>query len=902
MLRRKLSIAVVLIAVLITVVTGLLASFAAVVYRKEAQLQRDRLRQSLVVKTGQLAAALALPMWNIDDTHIRNIVESGMSDREVQAIEVTAPEQRLVLVRDAQGRALEARGLPPAAGLLAEEREVLHAGERIGRLRVLATTRHVDEGLADWRRSAGVFILLLDIGLVLSLSLGLWLLLLRPVRVLDQYAAAVQAGDSAATPGPALFFGELRGLRSSVQRMVDMLDSRYRALRDSEERLTLATRAAAIGVWDWDLVQGRIVWDDEMHRIYGLAPRSFGGRMEDWAPFVSEPEMRRIDEVLQAALAGERPFAVEFRIRRADGSQRDTKSEAVIARDAAGTPVRMVGVNLDITERRAAEQEVRALNTTLEQRVQQRTAQLQAAIDEVVRARDQAEAATRAKSEFLANMSHEIRTPMNAVLGMTELALRGELSPRQRSYLTNAKSAADSLLAVINDILDFSKIEAGKLELEHRPFALQAVLGSVTAVVAQQAQDKGLQLVFTTAPAVPRHLLGDALRLEQVLINLLSNAVKFTPSGEVRLDVEPAAAAAAGAGELRLRFAVSDTGIGMTDEQRAGLFEPFTQVDTSTTRMYGGTGLGLAICRRLVGLMGGEIDVESVPGQGSCFSFSARFGLAEAPAEAPPGALTDAATEAQAHAALHGRRVLLVDDNELNQIVAAELLRDACGMQVTVAGDGLQALLELQHGQHDVVLMDVQMPGMDGFEVTQRIRQTPGLAALPVIAMTAYAMAQDRERCLAAGMNDFIAKPFEPRELFTVLTRWLQAVPPPLAPPPGAPAAAGGVSLELGLRRCLGRTELYQKIVRRFVAAQPPVPQEIAEALAAGAVEPALRAAHMLISTAGTLGASALSERARELQAALQEGDAAQRGAGLRALAAEHARVSQALHDYLATL
>jgi signal transduction histidine kinase/ActR/RegA family two-component response regulator len=507
-----------------------------------------------------------------------------------------------------------------------------------------------------------------------------------------------------------------------------------------------------------------------MGRILGL-PGPFSGTRAAWLAMLEPEDAQRAAAALDQALAGDGSFAGEFTVRRPDGALRIVKAEAALQRDDAGRAIRMVGVHIDVTGQRAAEDEIRALNASLERRVADRTAQLMAALDEGVRAREQAESATRTKSEFLANMSHEIRTPMNAVLGMTDLALRGELGPRQRGYIERAKAAADSLLVIINDILDFSKIEAGKLEMHPEAFAIEQVLQRIASLANVRAHEKGLPLRMSVAPGVPARVIGDATRLEQVLLNLCTNAVKFTERGEVRLTVERVETAAADGG-VTLAFCVRDTGIGMTPAQIASLFQPFNQLDASTTRKYGGTGLGLAISKRLVEMMGGEIGATSTPGAGSVFRFTAVFDAAPALEGAPVPAGQAAAAPA-VDTALRGRRLLLVEDNELNQIVAAELLGEVCGMQVTVAPDGTQALRELAEGTFDVVLMDVQMPGMDGYEVTRRVRAESPHRDVPVIAMTANARAEDRERCLAAGMNDFVSKPFEPEQLFGVLARWL---------------------------------------------------------------------------------------------------------------------------------
>jgi signal transduction histidine kinase/HPt (histidine-containing phosphotransfer) domain-containing protein/BarA-like signal transduction histidine kinase len=378
----------------------------------------------------------------------------------------------------------------------------------------------------------------------------------------------------------------------------------------------------------------------------------------------------------------------------------------------------------------------------------------------------EAEKANSAKSDFLANMSHEIRTPMNAIIGLSHLCLETGLTDKQRDYISKVHHSAKALHGIINDILDFSKIEAGQLQIENADFDLQASLAPFEALVGHLAQKKGLHFESHAAAGVPHFVRGDALRLGQVLLNLCGNAVKFTETGSVTVSV---AQKDADAQSVELGWSVRDTGIGLTPEQAERLFQPFCQADTSTARKYGGTGLGLAISKRLVEMMGGRIWVQSEPGRGSDFQFTVRLSRA-ADTAADPGARDS--ERAAARARLNGARVLVVEDNAFNQQVVGEIL-EAAGATVAIASNGRNALASLSQDSYDLVLMDVHMPEMDGYEATRMIRATPALSGIRVIAMTADATAREREHCLAAGMNDFLAKPIDLEPFFVTLAKWL---------------------------------------------------------------------------------------------------------------------------------
>jgi signal transduction histidine kinase/DNA-binding response OmpR family regulator/HPt (histidine-containing phosphotransfer) domain-containing protein/tetratricopeptide (TPR) repeat protein len=680
-------------------------------------------------------------------------------------------------------------------------------------------------------------------------------------------------------------------------------------------------------------------------------------------------------------------------------------------RDAGGALRGGVAVFSDESARKQAEDEIRALNITLEQRVTARTAELE-------RAQRLAEAATRAKSDFLANMSHEIRTPMNAILGMSYLALTSGLNVRQHNFVAKIHHSAESLLGVINDILDFSKIEAGKLDMEHIPFNLGDILDSVGSLLGMKAEEKGLELLFAPGPGLPQEVVGDPSRLRQVLLNLGNNAVKFTEQGEVVVGVDVIEQDAA---SVRLQFEVRDTGVGIDAGQCEQMFEPFTQADASTSRRHGGTGLGLAISRQLVQLMGGEIGVESRLGQGSCFRFSARFGVhagvAAAPADAAlrarvlmvddnarardllvemacslglaadavgsgaealqamtladagdrpyellvvdwkmpgmdgiecvrrlqasalrhpapavlmlmargydevqqrlaeakvavsalltkpitPSTLFDACSAALGRAApresrthlreeafssqlagLKGARILLVEDNLLNREVALELLGRA-GALVSVAANGQLALDALERAPFDAVLMDCQMPVMDGYATTRAIRRDPRFRDLPVIAMTADAMVGDREKAIAAGMNDHIAKPIRVNEMYPTIARWVR--PGDVAPAPAestisAIEAAGfvledlpGLDTRVGLHSAMGDAALYRRLLRMFRDNQDDFEQRFQQARTEGDLGTARRLAHDVRSNAAFLGAHAVEHAATALEEACRGGD-----------------------------
>jgi two-component system, sensor histidine kinase and response regulator len=841
----------------------------------------------------------------------------------------------------------------------------------------------------------------------------------------------------------------LSELSGNLERMVE---ERTSELAVSEERGRLILGAVTDGIFGLD-GEGRITFvNPAACAILGLTPDAAVGQNShtlfhhsraDGTPYPKE----------------ECPMRAAYRDGRAgfvDDEVLWTSDRRPIPAEYGATPLlkdgQVIGAVVsfrDITQRKAAEEALR-------------------------QAKELAEEASRTKADFLANMSHEIRTPMNAIIGMAHLALKTALDTKQHDYVSKIQRAGQHLLGVINDILDFSKIESGRMSVESVDFELEKVIGSVTDFIQEKAVAKGLELIVDLDPKLPNDLLGDSLRLGQILINFASNAVKFTEKGSVVVRVRQEAEDERG---LLLRFEVQDTGIGLTPEQIGKLFQSFSQADTSTTRKYGGTGLGLAISKKLVGLMGGEVGVTSEPGQGSTFFFTARLGRGEhrsrrlepaadlrgrrvlavddnplalqtlsemlrsmtfrvdeaasgkdalalvqaADAASDPFAIVfldwrmpgmdgieaarrmqvmplkvkprrvivtaygreevfheaegagldsvlvkpvspsllfDTAIRALAGESpaaagpavvsapegggdlgrLRGARVLVVEDNELNQQVASELLGSA-DIEVDIAANGEEGVRRVQEKAYGLVLMDLQMPVMDGLEATRRIRALPGFERLPILAMTANAMAGDRERSLAAGMNDHVTKPIDPDALFDALLRWLPvpagsntatgttttgtttagtttagtttggtpdaaaagfaaaAATAPRARPAaaaGSPAVASsrgagrgvvlsaddplaavpGLDAADGLRRVLGKREAYVGILRRFVSGQAPAPGEIRAALAGDRRTDAERAAHTLKGVAGSIGARDLQALAAAVETAIRGGGA----------------------------
>jgi two-component system sensor histidine kinase/response regulator len=769
-------------------------------------------------------------------------------------------------------------------------------------------------------------------------------------------------------------------------------------LQKAEQRLRLLTNSVPVAVFEiraagslfWFTFMGRRVRD-----VLGVGPDELVANGDRFYGAIHPDDRAPTEAAVLAGIASQTQFSLQFRL---DLTEDRWVHMEALPTDRTAKDSTWTGYFQDITATKRAEAALR-------------------------QAKDMAEEAAKMKTDFLANMSHEIRTPMNAIIGMSHLAMKTNLDPRQRDYLGKIQSAGQHLLGIVNDILDVSKIDAGKLSLEQTPFDLDALLDNLAGLLAEKAGAKGLELVFDIPPEVPRNLVGDSLRLGQILLNYANNAVKFTETGEV--DVI-ARVVERGSQDVLLRFAVKDSGIGIPPEQQARLFQSFQQADSSTTRRFGGTGLGLVICKRLADMMGGTVGVDSEPGKGSLFWFTARLrlgqdsrpavpvaptgrrilvvddnanaravlagmlspmGFAVATTDSGRGAIAELRRSARRGAAydvalidwrmpglngldtarqiramsrnpqpqapapriivitaygreevlsqiadagiedvlikpvspsllletilrvlgeplpdarhrrpvdpaidlsaIAGARVLLVEDNDLNRDVAQDLLCDA-GLVVDIAVDGAAAVARVGQCRYDIVLMDMQMPVMNGLAATRAIRAMEGQADLPIVAMTANAMRRDRDSCLEAGMNDFIAKPIDPQLLSRTLLRWIARHPG--QPAPDAPLAAratavpavaeqagplpslDGVDVAAGLGRVQGNQALYRTLLLRYAAGQATVVQAIRAELARGARGDAERLAHTVKGLAAMLGAEAVADGAAEVERTIADG------------------------------
>jgi PAS domain S-box-containing protein len=697
--------------------------------------------------------------------------------------------------------------------------------------------------------------------------------------------------------------GEFLGLVGASKDITDRRQAEQ-ALKASEEKFRQLAENIHEVFWMVNAAGAEILYISPAYeQIWGRSCQSLNENPMDWLDAIHSGDRERVREIFAKQMQGEF-VEMEYRIWTPDGQEKWIRNRSFPIRNESGQFTRIAGISEEITEQKRYE-------------------------SELIRAREDADAANRAKSRFLANMSHEIRTPMNGVVGMNQLLLETSLTPEQRHFVEVAQDSGRTLLTLIDDILDLSKIETGKMVLENASFNLSHIVEDVARLLSLQAHAKELRLDVRVSPKIPRLLRGDAHRLRQVLTNLAANAVKFTERGAVTLHATLESARPSGA---TVRFSVADTGIGISQEQIPGLFSPFVQADASTTRRYGGTGLGLTISKQLVERMGGAIGVESRPGEGSTFWFTATFehaaavepeprtgrttvpddsGLRRAgPDVSDPGAISIPSPQGSSGElrSRHDERILVAEDNFTNREVILAQLRKL-GYIAHAVSNGAEAVDTVQHGGYDLVLMDCAMPVMDGYEATHRIRQSEH-ARIPIIALTASAMAPDRERCLVAGMDDYLAKPVELPRLEKTLARWTQksrrfpisapksgsrptSQSSPQPPDPAVPVFAPD-SL---LRRLMGDRELAATVLQAFLGDAPLQIEHLRARLAAQDAPGARLHAHSLKGAAGNVGGEALRHAAAAIETAAAAGHLAEANRGMPDLEAKLLELKHAIEE-----
>ncbi|MDP1684043.1 PAS domain-containing hybrid sensor histidine kinase/response regulator [Hydrogenophaga sp.] len=682
---------------------------------------------------------------------------------------------------------------------------------------------------------------------------------------------------------------DLDRLRSSVHREFNSRLLAEEALDETRDRLQMAVDAAGLALWDWQLPSQKVFLSARWGELIGdIAMDAY------WA--VPDLQSRRHPEdiaLLQAAFTSllegkEQRAVVQHRVRTATGWMWVETHGMVAEHDARGKPLRLMGTLADIGERKRIEQDG-------------------------ARARSLAEQASRAKSEFLANISHEVRTPLNAVMGLTRMLMETPLNAEQANWLSLMDTSAHSLLALLNDILDLSRIEAGKMMIEHTRFDLHAALQDAVGPMAEQARNKPLRFELVLSPDLPKWVLGDAGRLGQVVSNLLSNAIKFTPRNG-RIEVTASVEALPGQASRQLQVKVQDSGVGIARKQQATIFEAFTQADASTARRYGGSGRGLAICARLAQLMEGEIKLESELGQGSTFTLN--LPLQEAPAEAggPLSAPMELMEIADAGPRYAGMVVLVAEDHPVNEMMLRQLLL-RLGCIVRVARGGAQAVAQWEQGGIDIVLMDVQMPGMSGLQATQMIREAEGkrrLKRTPIVAVTANAMPGDRQACLAAGMDGYTPKPVSPQALMQEMDRVLQMMASGQVSPVSTNAPAATVAerptvspealdVDKLRRRLDGDEETLRQLALAMRSDLVSRLTDMQRALDARDAAAAVAHAHGLKGSLGSMTAERGARLAKGLELAARSGDWSLFGRALPLMRAEASQIDLILARILDT-
>ena len=554
---------------------------------------------------------------------------------------------------------------------------------------------------------------------------------------------------------------EFKNLFKQFNDIVNLMRDKETSLMVSEQRFYLAMKGSNDGLWDWNVDNNEIYLSPRWKQMLGYEDHDIKNEIAAISDLMAPEDLEQTSELLQNYVEGViNTYECEFRMVHKNGSFVNILSRGFAVRTNNGRANRVVGTNIDVTNRKKQERKLKELNASLESRVEQRTQEIESKNNELIKANEKADSASKAKSLFLANMSHEIRTPMNGVIGLTNLVLRTHLDHKQKQYLDNIKTSSFNLMHILNDILDLSKIEAGKLQIENITFDIDKVSKDVINVHEVSARDKGLTIQLSIQNNLERYLIGDPVRYSQILSNLVSNAIKFTKKGKISISISREK------DSNKTWIKVIDQGIGISYEQQSQLFNNFTQADESTSRKFGGTGLGLAICKYLVEIMGGEINVSSSPGKGSTFTFSLDLEVVN------DNHKKNSENKQSKVVTLKNKRMLLVEDTEINLMIAREVFLQA-HMIVETAENGLIAVGKATKNDYDIIIMDIQMPVMDGYEATKLIRGLQQHTHTPIVAMTANAMSDDKELSLKLGMNGHISKPIDIETVVSEVAKYI---------------------------------------------------------------------------------------------------------------------------------
>jgi len=872
---RARSLQSIIIITLVASATLMMVAFGILNYYTEYQKTKNILQNNLEATSNQIALSINQPLRTLNMEGIGKIIESFMLDENLYAVVIK--EQNKVIAartRDEHWRIIPATQNISAPELIHKKLAIVYAGQTIGEMDVYITLRFIREDLKHALTRGVVYLLFFNIILLSILFIVLKNAVINPLKTIEDYAIKVGNSDydDRVYMPHIIPAREITNLKTAIEKMVDQdklrymeLQSSQMAMRDAEAQYRAIFNNATEGIF-------QIARDGRPIKINPALAQMLGySSSQELIEHFQDPTIeiysnpKRRDEFVSLM----KEFGIvkdfEYLARRRDGTFITTMIDAHLIRNSSGEILYYEGIVRDITGKKRME--------------------------ELRIAKEAAEKTAQSKNEFLANISHEIRTPMNAIIGFTNLARQNELSPKLRNYLNIIARSSRNLLHLINDILDFSKIEAERLEMESVDFELDEVVKNTSEIVSLKAQEKKIRFLVSVNPGVPKELVGDPYRLRQILLNLADNAVKFTNSGFVMIGIEPV--------ELNmdnclLMFSVKDTGIGMTAEHIARLFKPFAQADSSMTRRFGGTGLGLAISRHLVELMGGKIQVESQMGKGSTFYFTIqllrrhhqfkRYPAAEAFSPEIASSLGPPSEESLSD--LKGARILLVEDNVINQELTLEILNDI-GLHVDIAGNGQKALEQLRLASYDLILMDVQMPVMNGLETTVLIKENPQWKDIPIVAMTAHDTVRDKQECIKTGMNDYITKPLDIHLLMSILVKWIKPhgqqtrisinhprhtadreifdVEPSFVIP--------GVDVADGLERLQGNKRVYIKLLKSFIQHHRHARQDISRAIKVEDYNKAAVIAHTIKGAAANLSMTAVAASASQLQEKARSGN-----------------------------